>query len=183
LSGGGAWRQAALPPRLQLSRCPRGARSGRRRSVLSIPEKVLFVVLAGGSFYLAYLGFARLVRIVERGQVGALPRTNGLLRRSFDGVVKTLSQRTVFRARPVASFFHSFIFYGFVFYLAVNVIDGLNGFLPPSFTSRLNFGFVGDAYRLFADVLTVLILVGMVFFLVRRFLAQPRELKHNARTL
>ncbi len=151
--------------------------------MLSIPEKILFVVLAGVSFYLTYVGFARLVRNVRRGQVGPLPRTNQIVRRAVLGIGKTLSQRTVFRARPVASLFHSFIFYGFVFYLAVNVIDGLNGFLPPSFTSRLNFGALGDGYRLFADVLTVLILVGMVFFLVRRFLVKPVELKHNERTM
>jgi len=150
--------------------------------VLSIPEKVLFTVLAGVSFYLAYVGFARVVRVVGRGQVGPLPRTNSLPRRVFAGIVKTFSQRTVFRARPVVSLFHSFIFYGFTLYLAVNVIDGLNGFLPRSWTSRLDFGVVGDIYRLFADILTVLILIGMVFFLVRRFLVKPRELKHNART-
>jgi len=151
--------------------------------VLSIPEKVLFVILAGVSAYLTYVGFARLVRSVRRGRVGPLPRTDKIVRRSLEGLLKTLSQRTVFRARPVASLFHSFIFYGFVLYLAVNVIDGLNGFLPPSLTSRLEFGVLGDAYRLFADVLTVLILVGMVFFLVRRFLVRPPELEHNERTL
>jgi len=151
--------------------------------VLSTPEKILFVILAGVSFYFAYLGFARVVAVVKRGQQGSLPRTDSLPRRLFDGIVKTLLQRTVFRARPVASFFHSFIFYGFVFYLAVNVIDGLNGFLPPAFTARFDFGAVGNVYRLSADLLTVLILVGMVFFLVRRFVARPQELEHNERTL
>src|SRR5690606_18088360 len=69
------------------------------------------------------------------------------------------------------------------FYLAVNVIDGLNGFLPPSFTARFDLGLFGALYHLLADVITVLILVGMVFFLVRRFLVKPRSMTHNARTL
>src|SRR5690606_4823422 len=105
----------------------------------------------------------RVVRSVARGQKGPLPRTNGLVTRAVQGVLKTLSQRTVFRTRPVASTFHAFVFYGFVLYLFVNVIDGLNGFLPPRWTSRLHFGAVGDAYRLLSDVVTVLILVAIVF--------------------
>ncbi len=151
--------------------------------MLSVPEKVVFVLLAAASFYFAFLGFSRVVRVVGRGQVGPLPRTNRLGARAVKGVLKTLSQRTVFRARPVASTFHAFIFYGFVLYLIVNVVDGLNGFLPPSWTSRLDFGVAGDLYRLMADVLTVLILVGMVFFLARRFLARPTTLQQNERTL
>ncbi len=151
--------------------------------MLTVPEKVVFALLAAASFYLAYVGFARVVRVVARGQVGPLPRTNRLVTRAVQGVLKTLSQRTVFRARPVASTFHSFIFYGFVLYLLVNVIDGLNGFLPPRWTSRLDFGAVGDAYRLLADVLTVLILVGIVFFLARRFLVRPATMRQNERTL
>ena len=151
--------------------------------MLSVPEKVIFVLLAAASTYLAYLGFARVVRVVARGQVGPLPRTNGLATRAVQGVLKTLSQRTVFRARPVASTFHAFIFYGFVLYLLVNVIDGLNGFLPPSWTARLDFGVVGDLYRLLADLLTALILVGIVYFLVRRFVVRPGTMQQNERTL
>src|SRR5690606_29939193 len=75
------------------------------------------------------------------------------------------------------------VFYGFVLYLLVNVVDGLNGFLPPAWTSRLDLVLVGDLYPLLAYVLTVLILVAIVYFLVRRFVAPPRELRHNERTL
>jgi len=151
--------------------------------VLTVYEKIIFVLLAGVSAWFAYVGFRRLVEVVRRGQVGELPRTDRLLTRLVTGTLKTLSQTTVFRARPVASFFHSFIFYGFVLYIAVNVVDGLNGFLPPSFTARFDLGWFGDVYHLVTDVLTVLILIGMVFFLIRRFLAKPRTLKHNVRTL
>ena len=160
-----------------------GSRQLVEAAVLTVYEKVIFVILAAVAAWYAYVGFARLVRVVQRGKVGELPRTNQLVTRLVTGGLKTLSQRTVFRDRPVASTFHSFIFYGFVFYLAVNVIDGLNGFLPPAFTARFDLGLFGDVYHLFADVLTVLILVGMVFFLVRRFLVKPRTMTHNARTL
>ena len=151
--------------------------------MLSVYEKIIFVVLAALAAWYAYVGFARLVKVVQRGQVGDLPRTDRLSTRLVTGIIKTMSQRTVFRDRPVASFFHSFIIYGFVLYLAVNVVDGLNGFLPPSFTARFDLGWFGDVYHLFTDVLTVLILIGMVFFLIRRFLVKPATLKHNERTL
>ena len=151
--------------------------------MLSVYEKIIFVVLAALAAWYAYVGFARLVKVVQRGQVGDLPRTDRLSTRLVTGIIKTMSQRTVFRDRPVASFFHSFIFYGFVLYLAVNVVDGLNGFLPPSFTARFDLGWFGDVYHLFTDVMTVLILIGMVFFLIRRFLVKPATLKHNERTL
>jgi len=149
--------------------------------VLSIPEKLLFLILAGTSVFFAYRGFARSWRVVARGQRGPLARTNRLARRFGEALVRTLSQRTVFRARPAASLFHAFIFYGFVLYLLVNVIDAFNGLLPRSWTSGWTFGVVGDAYRLAADVVTVLILVGMVFFLVRRFLAKDRAIQHGPR--
>lgn len=149
--------------------------------MLSIPEKLLFVVLAAASAYLSFIGFRRVVRVIARGQTGQVPRLNRLPRRVFDGIARTLGQSTVFRARPVASFFHSFIFYGFILYLLVNVVDALNGLLPPSLTARLGFGVLGDMYRLVADVLTLLILVGMVYFLVRRFFVKPKTMQYGAR--
>lgn len=149
--------------------------------MLSIPEKVIFVLLAATSLYFAYVGFRRVVQVVRRGQTGPIPRLNELPRRTFEGVLRTLGQTTVFRARPVASFFHSFIFYGFMLYLAVNAVDALHGLLPTALTSRMRFGVVGDVYRLVADVLTFLILVGMVYFLVRRFLVKPKAIVHGPR--
>ncbi len=151
--------------------------------MLSIPEKIIFVAFAAASFYLAYLGFARVWRAIARGQRGPVPRLNQLPRRLTEGILRALGQRTVFRARPVASFFHSFIFYGFMLYLAVNVVDGLHGILPPAFTQRFQFGVVGDVYRLIADLLTMLILVGMVYFLVRRFLVKPASIEWGKRTM
>ncbi|NLG08232.1 MAG: (Fe-S)-binding protein [Deinococcales bacterium] len=151
--------------------------------MLSIPEKVLFLLFAAAMTYYAYLGFAKVWRAVARGERGTtVPRLNGLARRLTDGVLRTMSQRTVFRARPVASFFHSFIFYGFVLYLAVNVVDAMVGLLPRAWLQALDFGVVGSVYRLVADVLTVLILVGVVYFLVRRFLVKPRTMEWGPRT-
>ncbi len=152
--------------------------------MLSIPEKILFIVFAAVMMYYAYLGFAKVWRAVARGERGTtIPRLNGLGRRLTDGILRTMSQRTVFRARPVASFFHSFIFYGFVLYLAVNVVDAMVGLVPPSWLAVFDFGVVGDVYRLVADILTVLILVGIVYFIARRFIAKPKKLEWGKRTM
>lgn len=152
--------------------------------MLSTAEKIIFLALAFTAVYFAFTGFRRLAEAVGRGDSNVYyPRFNTLLNRLVDGISRTIAQVTVFRARPVASFFHSFIFYGFVFYLLVNVFDGLKGFIPASWLEPLHFGLLGDVYRLAADLLSVLILVGVVFFLVRRFLAGDKRLEHNDKTL
>src|SRR5690554_4229348 len=151
--------------------------------MLSIPEKILFILFAGAALYFAYLGFAKVWKAVARGEKGTtIPRLNDLARRLTHGVLLTMSQKTVFRARPVASTFHSFIFYGFVLYLLVNIFDAMVGLLPRSWLEAMDFGVVGSIYRLGADILTVLILVGVVYFLVRRFLVKPETMDWGKRT-
>ena len=151
--------------------------------MLSIPEKILFILFAAAAMYFGYLGFAKVFRAVARGDKGTtIPRLNQLVKRVTDGVLRTMSQKTVFRARPVASTFHSFIFYGFVLYLLVNVFDALVGLLPRSWLAAMNFGMLGNVYRLGADVLTFLILLGVVYFLIRRFLVKPKTMEWGPRT-
>jgi hypothetical protein len=63
--------------------------------VLTVIEKILFLVLAGVCSYYAYTGFKRIVDAVKRGEKGYYPRLNELPKRITDAVVKTLSQTTV----------------------------------------------------------------------------------------
>ncbi|HKI57575.1 MAG TPA: (Fe-S)-binding protein, partial [Trueperaceae bacterium] len=150
--------------------------------MLSTPEKLVFLVLALVSLRFTYVGFAQVVRVVLRGGPGSVPRLDRLPERAGRALARWLSQRTVFKRRPLVSAFHAFIFYGFVLYLFVNLIDLLNGYLPRAWTAHLRFGAVGDVYRLLADVLTILILVGMAFMLARRFWARDRNLALGERT-
>lgn len=151
--------------------------------MLTVVEKILFLLLAGASFWFAWIGFARVVRAVGRGGEGYFPRMNELPRRAAEAIARTLSQVTVFRARPWVSFFHAFVFYGFVFYLLVNVLDGLRGFVPPAWYDGVSLGVVGGAYRLASDLLSALILVGVAYLLARRFGARDPRLDQNERTL
>lgn len=150
--------------------------------MLSVFEKNLFLLLATISLYITFLGFKELVEVVQRGEDGYFPRLNQLPRRLADGLSRALSQQTVFRDRPWVSMFHAFVFYGFVFYIVVNLFDLLHGYLPPALWARLDFGVLGGFYRLAADLFSVLVLVGIVFFMVRRFVLHDRRLVFNDKT-
>ena len=152
--------------------------------MLTLTEKIVFLIYAATCGYFAYLGFRNLILAVRRGDSHYyFPRWNQALQRVREAISRTISQVTVFRARPVASFFHSFIFYGFIFYLLVNVFDGLKGFVSPALLHGLNFGLLGGIYRLAADLFSVLILLGVVYFIIRRFIQQDKALEQRPGTL
>ena len=148
--------------------------------MLTLPEKLLFVLLAAVSFYFTYIGFKRIVDVIRRGDEGYYPRFNHLTERIGKSLARTLSQESVFKDRPIASAFHSFIFYGFVFYALVNIFDGLEGFVPAA--HHPNWGFVGNLYRFGADIFSVLVIIGVVYFLVRRFITGDKRLDFNENT-
>ncbi|MDA0699880.1 MAG: (Fe-S)-binding protein [bacterium] len=145
--------------------------------MLSIPEKFLFLAFAGVALWYAYTGFRRVVLVIARGDRAlAVPRWDHLPRRAGSALLRTLGQVTVFPGRPWVSLFHAFVFYGFVFYLSVNVVDAAHGLLPRAVLGALRFGVVGDLFRLFADVFGVLVLVGVAWLLLRRFVARDARL-------
>ena len=64
-------------------------------------------------------------------------------------------------------FLHAMVAWGFVFYLLVNLVDVMEGFLAGY--EFLHSSVLGDLYRLFTDLFSVSVLLGMVLLLVRRF--------------
>ena len=126
--------------------------------------------------------FYRVYLRVRRGQKDVDLRFDRLLSRAWYAVATSLTQSRTFRKRGVVSFFHSFIFYGFVFYLIVNLIDAVEGYVEL----RLPAGMLGPfrLYAVLADVLSFLVLVGVVALVLRRFLLPARrDFRFNARTL
>src|SRR5260221_13108016 len=83
--------------------------------MLTVPEKILFVVLAALSIYYTYLGFRQIIAVTRRGQPEYYSRTNWAFERIREAIVQTISKVSVFRGRPIVGFFHSFIFFGFAF--------------------------------------------------------------------
>ena len=152
--------------------------------MLSAPEKVLFLVLAGISLWYAYLGFRRVVLVVGRGSRELhYPRWDALPRRIGAALAATLSQSRVFRDRPLVSALHAVVFYGFLFYLLVNVVDVVRGLVPPGFYAGVEPGLLGGGFRLGADLISVLVLVSVTFFVLRRFVVRDRRLEPGARAV
>lgn len=147
--------------------------------MLSLPEKMVFVILAVICAYLTAHSFKQVVEIVRRGK-GRL-YLEQLPARLWRALEITFTQRTTLSARPLTGLFHIAIVWGFLFYGLVNVGDVLYGFLPGY--TFLGTGPLGDLYRLLADVLSIGVIIGMSYFLVRRFFTSAPALRYNDRVL
>jgi len=147
--------------------------------MLTPVEKVLFLLAALISLSLTALAARRIVRTIARGQ--GRPLLDGLVRRVVEAVAKFLTFGPTFRARRWTSLFHAFVGWGFTFYLLVNLVDLVEAFSPGAL--RLEGLLLGDLFRLGADVLSVAVLVGMVYLIVRRFVARPAALTVRESTL
>ncbi len=147
--------------------------------MLTLPEKVAFLLACLVTLHLAVWAIRRLVRIIGRGYGG--PDWHRIPTRLAAAAAKTLSLQPVFRARPVTSLLHAFIAWGFTYYLLINLGDVLQG-LIPGFVFLGN-GALGRAYRLGGDVLSAAVLLGMAALLVRRFVLRPPGLQVRESTL
>ncbi len=139
--------------------------------MLTLVEKIAFVLLGLVAAYFVYNHALRIIKIIKRG-TGSLA-TENLVGRAINASIIAVSQRTVLKRRLLASLAHLFVVWGFTFYLLVNIGDGLEGFFPGFvFLGRGNL--IGDLYRLAADLLSVGVLVGMVALLIRRLVIGPK---------
>ena len=144
-------------------------------------QKILFALFAALTLALGLRGFYRLYRRIARGRADTDARTNHPARRLWYALVTSLTQSRTFRKRLWISFFHSLIFYGFVFYLLVNLLDAIEGFAPFTISSIT---LPGSVYNLFADLLSAGVLIGVVALVIRRFaLPARRDFRFNPRTL
>lgn len=149
--------------------------------MLPLAQQIAFLLFAAVTVAIGLLGFYRVYRRICSGRPDSEPRFDRLPRRFWYALVTTLTQSRTFRRRPVVSFFHSFIFYGFMFYLLVNLVDGIEGFFPFSIRSV---SLPGMIYNLLADLLSALVLLGVVALVVRRFLLPSRrDFTFNPRTV
>ena len=136
--------------------------------MLTLVEKIVFILLALGSFYYGGTKFYGVYRAIARGKPDA--RFENLTGRIGQAIWIVLTQQSVFKARPIVSFFHALIFYGFVFYSLVNLVDVLEGFL--GLYTR------GGAWNLFnflGDLFTASVLVGIIGMVIRRLIVRPKD--------
>ncbi|RMF10702.1 MAG: 4Fe-4S dicluster domain-containing protein [Candidatus Neomarinimicrobiota bacterium] len=147
--------------------------------MLSGVEKILFLLLTLASLGGAFFTFRTMFRLIARGQEpldwSRIPGRLGT------GLMVFLTQKTLFRTRPIVGFLHALVAWGFTLYMLVNVIDVLEG-LVTGF-QFLPHHWLGALYRVFVDVFSVLVLVGVAFFLIRRFVTGDLRLLTENRVL
>ncbi len=148
--------------------------------MLSLPERIIFLLASLLTIYLAVAAIRRLVAIIGRGR--GRPEWKTVARRILDVVVlKTLALGPTFRVRPLISLLHGMVAWGFMYYLLVNVGDVLQCYLPDFVF--LGEGRLGNLYRSGADALSVAALAGMVALLLRRFALRPKSMSVGPNTL
>lgn len=139
-------------------------------------EQIGFILLVVVCLAVAFGRFKLIVATVRSG--APVDRKDNLLGRFISASIDVILQKTIIKARPVVSFFHSFIFFGFSFYLLVNVNDILEAFVEGWTT--IGGGPIASAFNLAADLFSVLVLTGMIFFLYRRFVIKPKVFEFNS---
>jgi Fe-S oxidoreductase len=144
--------------------------------MLSTSEKILFVICTIGALAYAYPDWVNVYRVIRRGP-GEKPTRQMLVQRLQAAARKWLTQEPIWQTRRVTSLFHALIAWGFTFYFLVNVGDVVQGFFPITFLGQ---NVVGATYRFLADLLTAAVLIGMSYFLLRRFLFASPALTYRA---
>lgn len=144
--------------------------------MLTLIEKILFLAAVVASLYYTWVGFAKVYRVVMRG-TGTKPTSGMMLRRMWDAAVKWIATLPAWRTRRLSTLLHFGISLGFVFYFLVNFGDVLEGYFPISFLGRENW--VSNVYRLAADIFTMTVLVGTIYFLLRRFVFNSPRLQYH----
>ena len=141
--------------------------------MLTLPEKILFILATLATIYAAWRAIQHLVGIISRGQ--GKPDWDLARKRLIEALVKTFTLRPTWKLRLWPTLFHAFVAWGFMYYVLVNLGDVLEGFIPGF--RFLGNGILGDLYRLGADLLSVGVLVGMTALLIRRFVLKPQNLQ------
>ncbi|MDP9130557.1 MAG: [Fe-S]-binding protein, partial [Candidatus Binatota bacterium] len=136
--------------------------------MLTTLEKISFVLLAAGSLYFGGNKIYDVYRAIARGKPDA--RFDHLADRIRRALWIVLTQQSVFKKRPVVSLLHAMIFYGFVFYFLVNLVDVLEGFF--GIHAR---GGLWNLFNIAGDLLTASVLMGMVGMVIRRLLVKPQD--------
>ena len=143
--------------------------------MLTFPEKIVFIIFTILSMGLSWFTFSRMFKVISIGNKSI--NWKKVLLNWADGLGVFVSQKTLFKTRPVIGFIHALVAWGFTFYLLVNVFDVLYGFIPGFYFFPNSI--VGKSYRIFVDIFTVLVLIGVIYFLVRRFILKDSKLDIN----
>ena len=141
--------------------------------MLTLVEKILFIVAVLGSLYLTWIGVRRIIKIIGRGQ--GKPDWSLIGKRLWKVTLEVGTFQPLFRFRLFPSLLHALIGWGFLYFVLVNLADLLNAYIP-GFRFGENAGLVGDVYRLLADLFGTGVVIGIVGMEIRRFIIRPKVL-------
>jgi len=145
--------------------------------MLSLPEKIIFSLAFLATLVAVYFAIRRLVRIISAGH--GKPDWRLAWKHLLNVLVRMATFQPVFRFRFWSSLFHAFVGWGFVFYILVNLVEVIHGYLAGFAIP----GLVGDGYRLLADLLSFALLVSVIYFVLRRFVFRSAALSTRQSTL
>jgi Fe-S oxidoreductase len=147
--------------------------------MLTMPEKIIFLLAVLASLYAGWLVAKRIAGIIGRGK-GKIDW--GVVPKRLVGVLaKTASLQPTWKIRFWPTLFHAFVAWGFIYYLLVNLLDVLRGlFAGFPFPGE---GALSGVYKLLGDLLSVGVLVGMLALIIRRFVLNSNELQARENVL
>ncbi len=136
-------------------------------------EKSIFILLVVVTLFSGWRNFRHLFRSIASGgeklpsgfHPGRLLRSLWLF----------ISQRSLFRSRPLATVMHVMVAWGFTLYLLVNIVDIAHAW--PAVAPAVSQTAAARIYRSFTDIFSVLVLLSVGYFLVRRFLFKSERLR------
>ena len=143
--------------------------------MLTYPEKLTFILFAFSSIALSVVTFSRMFKIIDLGTKKIVWKA--VLLNWPKGFSSFFGQNTLFKTRRIVGFIHALVAWGFTLYLLVNIMDILYGFIP-GFKFFPN-SIIGKIYKIFVDTFTILVLAGVLYFLLRRFLTNDSKLEIN----
>lgn len=145
--------------------------------MLTSYEKIIFIIALIISAYLSWRSFSIMFRVINRGQ-GKF-NFDKLAKRITKSLSSFILQSTVLTSRPWISFIHSLVAWAFILYMLVNLGDILTAYI--SNFHFLGTGTIGNLYRLFVDIFSVLALFGVLILITRRFIfsSQDLQIKEN----
>ena len=147
--------------------------------MLTFPEKLTFILFAFSSIALSIVTFSRMFKIIDSGTKKIEWKT--VLLNWPRGFSSFFGQNTLFKTRRIVGFIHALVAWGFTLYLLVNIMDILYGFIP-GFKFFPN-SIIGKIYKIFVDIFTILVLAGVLYFLLRRFLTNDSKLEINPQVM
>jgi Fe-S oxidoreductase/nitrate reductase gamma subunit len=147
--------------------------------MLTLVEKILFVLATLVSLYYTYKGVARIMNYINSGQ-GKLDWSLAA-KRVKELILKVGLFQPVFRFRLWTSILHALIGWGFLAFLLINLADLIYAFTNFKLLDHL--GWFGNWYRLLADIANVLIILGILAMIIRRFILRPATLTTRDTTL